>query len=95
MRHVKEEKKKYAEITDVEKLENIIADMMQSFRYTTSSIMTVIGKAPDRVIALTIYSDNAFEHEFNQNPEDDSRGDICLRVEVPPPPPPPSCTRRK
>ncbi|EED4922394.1 hypothetical protein WP05_08740 [Salmonella enterica subsp. arizonae] len=88
MRHIKEEKKKYAEITDVEKLENIIADMMQSFRYTTSSIMTVIGKAPERVITLTIYSDNAFEREFNQNPEDDTRGDICLRVEVPPPPPP-------
>ncbi|EDS5484494.1 hypothetical protein HY28_005079 [Salmonella enterica subsp. enterica] len=87
MRHIKEEKKKYAEIIDVEKLENIIEDMMQSFRYTTSSIMTVIGKTPNRVIALTIYSNNAFEREFNQNSEDDSRGDICLRVEAPPPPP--------
>ncbi|EDW6064303.1 hypothetical protein YT14_002421 [Salmonella enterica subsp. enterica serovar Oslo] len=95
MRHIKEEKKKYSEITDVEKLENTITDMMQSFRYTTSSVMTVIGKVPGRVITLTIYSDNGFEREFNQNPEDDSGGDICLRVEVPPPPPPPSCTRRK
>ncbi|EJB6557373.1 hypothetical protein MSU26_001806 [Salmonella enterica] len=86
MRHIKEDKKKYTEITDVEKLENTITDMMQSFRYTTSSIMTVLGKTPNRVIALTIYSNNAFEREFNQNSEDDSRGDICLRVEVPPPP---------
>ncbi|EAA6550817.1 hypothetical protein DLB95_08780 [Salmonella enterica subsp. diarizonae] len=85
MKYIKEEKKKYAEIIDVEKLENIIVDMMQSFRYTTSSIMTVIGKTPNRVITLTIYNNNAFEREFNQNPEDDTRSDICLRVEVPPP----------
>lgn len=68
------------EITDKEKLEKTIQDMLKGFNYYTSSIMTVIGKTDKQVITLTIHSRNNYENEFNEDFDCIESKDICLSV---------------
>lgn len=68
-------------LTDKEKLEKTIQDMLKGFRYHTSSMMTVIGKTRNKVITLTIHSRNNFENEFNEDFDCIEDKDICLSVD--------------
>lgn len=65
-------------LTDKEKLEKTIQDMLKGFNYHTSSIMTVIGKTSNQVITLTIHSRNNYENEFNEDFDYIESNDICL-----------------
>ncbi|EBD9815316.1 hypothetical protein DB052_03060 [Salmonella enterica] len=76
------------EITDKEKLEKTIQDMLKGFNYYTSSIMTVIGKTDKQVITLTIHSRNNYENEFNEDFDCIKSKDICLSVVGTPDAPP-------
>ncbi|EAQ6129006.1 hypothetical protein AXA88_15630 [Salmonella enterica] len=76
------------EITDKEKLEKTIQDMLKGFNYYTSSIMTVIGKTDKQVITLTIHSRNNYENEFNEDFDCIESKDICLSVGGTPDAPP-------
>lgn len=76
------------EITDKEKLEKTIQDMLKGFNYYTSSIMTVIGKTDKQVITLTIHSRNNYENEFNEDFDCIESKDICLSVVGTPDAPP-------
>ncbi|EFQ4822346.1 hypothetical protein ABRC46_001958 [Salmonella enterica] len=67
-------------VTDKEKLETTIQNMLQGFNYHTSSVMTVIGKTQKEVITLTIYSRNNYENEFNEDFDYIDSNDICLSV---------------
>ena len=74
-------------LTNKEKLENTIQDMLSGFQYFTSSTTAVIGKTEDQVITLTIRSRNNYENEFNESFDDISDKHICLSVDgsyVPP-----------
>ncbi|EBK3735488.1 hypothetical protein DC199_11225 [Salmonella enterica] len=68
-------------LTDKEKLEKTIKDMLKGFNYHTSSMMTVIGKTSNQVITLTIHSRNNYENEFNEDFEYIESNDICLSVD--------------
>jgi hypothetical protein len=68
-------------LTDKEKLENTIQDMLKGFNYYTSSVMTVIGKTKKQVITLTIHSRNNYENEFNQDFDCIESNDICLSTD--------------
>ncbi|EDQ2491948.1 hypothetical protein PK12_002550 [Salmonella enterica subsp. enterica] len=68
-------------LTDKEKLEKTIQDMLKGFNYYTSSMMTVIGKTKNQVITLTIYSRNNYENEFNEDFDYIENNDICLSVD--------------
>lgn len=68
-------------LTDKEKLEKAIQDMLGSFNYHTSSVMIVIGKTQNRVITLTIHSRNNYENEFNEDFDYIESNDICLSVD--------------
>lgn len=68
-------------LTDKEKLEKTIQDMLKGFNYHTSSMMTVIGKTSNQVITLTIHSRNNYENEFNEDFEYIESGDFCLSVD--------------
>lgn len=65
-------------ITDKEKLENTLQDMLKGFQYFTSSTTAVIGKTKDQVITLTIRSRGNYENEFNESFDDISDKHICL-----------------
>ncbi|ECU9383710.1 hypothetical protein CKQ16_10200 [Salmonella enterica subsp. enterica serovar Newport] len=65
-------------LTDKEKLEKTIQDMLKGFNYHTSSIMAVIGKTDNQVITLTIHSRNNYENEFNEDFDYIGSKDICL-----------------
>ncbi|EIC0888438.1 hypothetical protein LA938_000308 [Salmonella enterica subsp. enterica serovar Mikawasima] len=65
-------------LTDKEKLEKTIQDMLKGFHYHTSSMMTVIGKTQNQVITLTIHSRNNYENEFNEDFDCIEGNDICL-----------------
>ncbi|ECV2871035.1 hypothetical protein CCV87_000336 [Salmonella enterica subsp. enterica serovar Sandiego] len=67
-------------LTDKEKLEKTIQDMLKGFNYYTSSMMTVIGKTSNQVITLTIHSRNNYENEFNEDFDCIESNDICLSV---------------
>ncbi|EGQ2095149.1 hypothetical protein I2537_000613 [Salmonella enterica] len=68
-------------LTDKEKLEKTIQDMLKGFNYHTSSMMTVVGKTSNQVITLTIHSRNNYENEFNEDFEYIESNDICLSVD--------------
>ncbi|EOF5623337.1 hypothetical protein ACK1QV_001585 [Salmonella enterica] len=68
-------------LTDKEKLERTIQDMLKGFNYHTSSIMTVIGKTSNQVITLTIHSRNNYENEFNEDFDHIESDDFCLSVD--------------
>lgn len=68
-------------ITDKEKLESTIQDMLRGFQYFTSSTTAVIGKTKDQVITLTIRSRGNYENEFNESFDDISDKHICLSVD--------------
>ncbi|EAA6342573.1 hypothetical protein DRE41_24525 [Salmonella enterica subsp. enterica] len=68
-------------LTDKEKLEKTIQDMLKGFNYHTSSMMTVIGKTQNQVITLTIHSRNNYENEFNEDFDCLEGKDICLSVD--------------
>lgn len=69
------------EITDKEKLESTIQDMLRGFQYFTSSTTAVIGKTKDQVITLTIRSRGNYENEFNESFDDISDKHICLSID--------------
>ncbi|EAP1867850.1 hypothetical protein KCA75_003501 [Salmonella enterica] len=68
-------------LTDKEKLEKTIQDMLKGFNYHTSSMMAVIGKTKNQVITLTIHSRNNYENEFNEDFDYIESNDICLSVD--------------
>ncbi|HAG2581918.1 TPA: hypothetical protein G8V92_004488 [Salmonella enterica] len=68
-------------LTDKEKLEKTIQDMLKGFKYHTSSIMTVIGKTKNKVITLTIHSRNNYENEYNEDFDHIESDDFCLSVD--------------
>lgn len=68
-------------LTNKEKLENTIQDILNGFNYHARSVMTVIGKTQNQVIALTIYSANGYENEFNEYFGRINSNDICLSVD--------------
>lgn len=68
-------------LTNKERLEKTIQDMLKGFNYYTSSIMTVIGKTQNQVITLTIHSRNNYENEFNQDFDCIESEDICLSID--------------
>ncbi|EPD3104506.1 hypothetical protein ACR8TE_003572 [Salmonella enterica] len=68
-------------LTNKEKLEKTIQDMLKGFNYHTSSMMTVIGKTQNQVITLTIHSRNNYENEFNEDFDCLEGKDICLSVD--------------
>ncbi|EBD3217996.1 hypothetical protein DXM62_13390 [Salmonella enterica] len=68
-------------LTDKEKLEKAIQDMLKGFNYHTSSMMTVIGKTKKQVITLTIHSRNNYENEYNEDFDHIESDDICLSVD--------------
>lgn len=70
----------HVKLTDKEKLEKTIQDMLKGFNYHTSSVMTVIGKTKKQVITLTIHSRNNYENEFNEDFDYIDSNDICLSV---------------
>ncbi|EBV0539183.1 hypothetical protein DNL98_17945 [Salmonella enterica subsp. enterica serovar Glostrup] len=65
-------------LTDKEKLEKTIQDMLKGFKYYTSSMMTVLGKTQNKVITLTIHSRNNYENEYNEDFDHIESDDICL-----------------
>ncbi|EEE4267039.1 hypothetical protein QDX91_004643, partial [Salmonella enterica] len=68
-------------LTDKEKLEKTIQDMLKGFKYHTSSMMTVLGKTQNKVITLTIHSRNNYENEYNEDFDHIESDDICLSAD--------------
>ncbi|ELW8264210.1 hypothetical protein QK958_003229 [Salmonella enterica] len=75
---------KSVELTNQSKLESTIETMLRNFNHRTDNAMKVIGRAPEEVITITIYSHNGFEFKFNQRIEDIDGRNICLSIIRPP-----------
>ena len=69
-----------AELSDPEKLERVIAEMLGSFKRYTSKSTAVIGVSGQQVVALTLYSHAAFEAEFGECVDEVDRQDICVTI---------------
>ncbi|EBX7466527.1 hypothetical protein DS565_10115 [Salmonella enterica subsp. enterica serovar Bareilly] len=76
--------KKSVELTNQSKLESTIETMLMNFNHRTDNVMKVIGRTPEEVITITIYSRNGFEFKFNQRIEDIDGRNICLSIIRPP-----------
>ncbi|EIR3270630.1 hypothetical protein LWV19_001135 [Salmonella enterica] len=76
--------KKSVELTNQSKLESTIETMLRNFNHRTDNAMKVIGRTPEEVITITIYSRNGFEFKFNQRIEDIDGRNICLSIIRPP-----------
>ncbi|HFH0413773.1 TPA: hypothetical protein ACGHO4_001011 [Salmonella enterica subsp. diarizonae serovar 61:i:z] len=76
--------KKSVELTNQSKLESTIETMLMNFNHRTDNAMKVIGRTPEEVITITIYSRNGFEFKFNQRIEDIDGRNICLSIIRPP-----------
>ncbi|ECR8353392.1 hypothetical protein F2D64_16700 [Salmonella enterica] len=76
--------KKSVELTNQSKLESTIETMLRNFNHRTDNSMKVIGRTPEEVITITIYSRNRFEFKFNQHIEDIDGRNICLSIIRPP-----------
>ncbi|MEW5050819.1 hypothetical protein AB6V67_12315 [Serratia marcescens] len=65
-------------VSDTEKLEGCINNMLSNGGKYTSVSTCVIGKTQDKVITITVYSCNAFEREFNEHVDDIADNNFCL-----------------